>query len=234
MKGLILAAGLGTRLRPLTDECPKTLVKVNGKAIIEKQIENLLNNGVNDITVITGYKSEVLKDFLNSKFSEIKIIENKDFNNTNNMYSLYLAKDSLIENDFILMNGDVFFEELVVEKLLNEKCENAIAFESNNYNEESMKISFNEDKITHISKAINKNDAIGTSIDVYKFGREASKNLFSIIENIIINEKELNSWSEVAIDKLFDLERFVPVDIGNRWVEIDNLDDLRKAEDLFK
>ena len=100
MKALILAAGLGTRLAPITNDRPKSMVPVNGKPILVKQIENLLNNGITDITIITGYRSEVIEDLVANNYPMIKIIKSEDYQNTNNMYSAYLARNVLKDEDF--------------------------------------------------------------------------------------------------------------------------------------
>ena len=106
MKAIILAAGLGSRLRPLTDSIPKCMVEVNGVKIIDRQINNLIANKINDIYV---YKSEILREYLKSHYPFVNVINNSDYENTNNMYSLFLAKDYVIGSDFLLMNADVFF-----------------------------------------------------------------------------------------------------------------------------
>ena len=94
MKALILAAGFGSRLAPLTDSIPKSLVPVNGKPILFKQIENLYENGITDITVISGYRANMLEAAVHDCFRDVKIIESVDYRDTNNMYSAYLAKDA--------------------------------------------------------------------------------------------------------------------------------------------
>ena len=111
MKALILAAGLGSRLRPLTDEVPKCMVKVNGVSIIDKQIQNLKENGVNELFVVTGYKGDILEKHIIEKYNalDIKILHNDVYDRTNNMYSLNMAKDYLYGEEFIMMNSDVFF-----------------------------------------------------------------------------------------------------------------------------
>ena len=78
MKALILAAGFGSRLAPITDSLPKSLVPVNGTPILFKQIENLLKNGIVDITVVSGYKADVLKQAVLKKYPYIKIVESVD------------------------------------------------------------------------------------------------------------------------------------------------------------
>lgn len=234
MKALILAAGLGTRLRPITDEVPKCMVPVNGVTIIKKQLSNLIDNGVEDIYIITGYKGDILKKHIEELgYSQyVTFIDNEVYETTNNMYSLNLAKNYVENEPFLLMNADVFYEEGVIRDLLNDKEQNLIACEANRYIEESMKI-ICEERITTISKQVTEEEAYGTTIDVYKFSAVASKKLFDIIHDIIYVQEDNNSWSEVAINKLFEVERFYPLDITYNWVEIDNHDDLALAEKLF-
>lgn len=236
MKALILAAGLGSRLRPLTDDVPKCMVKVNGVSIIDKQINNLRKGGIKDIFVITGYKAKILENHLKEYHNDlnIKIISNSNYDKTNNMYSLNLANEYLCDSDFIMMNSDVFFEEEVIKELLNNKYENLIVCEKDNYNEESMKIVVENNIINEISKKISTKDSYGTSIDVYKFGKEASKKLFEIIHDYLYVRNDLNSWSEVAINDLLNDVNFQPLNIKYKWMEIDNHEDLAAAEKLFK
>ena len=118
MKALILAAGLGSRLAPITDNVPKSMVPVNGKPILVKQIENLLNNGVKDITIITGYKSEVIEELIRNNYPSINIIKSEDYINTNNMYSAYLAKNKLYGEEFLMMNADVYYDDTIIAELL--------------------------------------------------------------------------------------------------------------------
>lgn len=236
MKALILAAGLGSRLRPLTDNVPKCMVEVNGVSIIDKQINNLRKSGVEDIFIITGYKEDVLQNHIKKSYNDlnIRIISNSDYDKTNNMYSLYLANEYLSDSEFVMMNSDVFFEAEIIEELLNDKYENLIVCEKDNYNEESMKIIVENNIINEISKKISSEESYGTSIDVYRFGKEASKKLFEIIYDYLYVRKDLNSWSEVAINDLIKKVSFQPLNIKYKWMEIDNHEDLAIAEKLFK
>ena len=103
-----------------------------------------------------------------------------------------------------------------------------IVCDDGRYIEESMKIIKENDRITKISKQITEDEAYGVSIDVYKFSNIAGTQLFGIVNNIINNEKNLNSWTEV----LRKIE-FHSLDIKYKWVEIDNHDDLKYAEEIF-
>ena len=234
MKAVLLAAGLGTRLRPITNNVPKCMVAVNGIPIIEKQIKNLVENGVMDINVVAGYKREVLKEFLNKNYPFVNVIENDIYDTTNNMYSLYMTMKYVKGGEFLLMNSDVFFDSNIIEGLLVSKEANMVACEYGCYIEESMKITVNDGVITHISKKITPEEAYATSIDVYKIGTEAGNNLFDMTVDIIERQKNKNSWTEVALDEIFSITEFNPYKIQGRWFEIDNHEDLAAAEELFK
>lgn len=234
MKAVILAAGLGSRLRPITDNVPKCMVPVNGIKIIDKQINNLLRNKVTDICIIAGYKADVLSTYLKSKFPFVTIIENKRYSETNNMYSLYLAKEFVGGNEFLLMNADVYFDSNVLTGLLKDENVSKIACDKRQFLEESMKITVNNGIINHISKQITESEHYAVSIDVYRISTQDSKVLFREIYDTIEVQKNENSWTEVALDKVFNQTKFYPYEIEGRWFEIDNHEDLAKAELVFK
>lgn len=234
MKAVLLAAGLGTRLRPITNEVPKCMVPVNGMPIIERQILNLVENNINDICVVAGYKSEVLKAFLQEKYPFVHVIDNTEYDTTNNMFSLYKTKEFVSGSPFLLMNSDVFHDANIEAGLLASEKANMIACEYGRYIDESMKIAVENGKINHISKQIAPKDAYATSIDVYKIGEDAGNILFSMCHDIIEIERNRNSWTEVALDHIFSKVDFYPYKIQGRWFEIDNHDDLASAEELFK
>lgn len=234
MKALILAAGFGSRLAPITDNLPKSLVPVNGKPILFKQIDNLLENGITEITIISGYKADVLERNVHEKYPDVKIIESVDYATTNNMYSAYLGIKSLGDTDFLMMNADVFFDSSVIKTLLEFPSKNAIVTDIGSYNEESMKVILRGDRLVEISKAIRKEDALGSSIDVYKFSKEAGKVFLNkCIEYIEVN-KDMKKWSEVALNDILCDVKFAPCPLVGRWFEIDNHEDLAIAERLFK
>lgn len=233
MKALILAAGLGTRLAPLTDNYPKSLVPVNGQPILLKQISNLLENGIDDITVVSGYKADVLEKAVHEQYPSIRIIQNKPYADTNNMYSAYLARDIIGGDDFLMMNADVFYDASVITALLRFPAESAIVTDIGTYLEESMKVVQKDGRLVQISKAIAPEDALGASIDVYKFSRSSGAAFFAKCEEYIEGKKELKLWSEVALNDILSQEVFQACPLEGRWLEIDNLDDLKAAEALF-
>jgi HAD superfamily hydrolase (TIGR01450 family) len=238
MKAIILAAGIGSRLRPLTSTKPKCMVTVAGRPIIDYQIKAYLSAGIKDIIIITGYESSKIKKYCRHiKDINLKIIENIDYETTNNMYSLYLAKEELDGEAFILSNGDVVFDSLIAYEVIHNPENDLIVTDLGTFTEESMKITVNsEGYINDISKAIKADKALGNSIDVYKFSQESSSVLFKKIHNIVEVENNLKDWTEVAIQKLLrdgDL-KMKPFDISKkRWVEIDNYEDLAIGDKLF-
>lgn len=234
MKALILAAGLGTRLAPITDDRPKSMVPVNGKPILVKQIENLIENDVKDITIITGYKSEVIENLVKDNYPFIKLIKSEDYMNTNNMYSAYLARFEMKDQDFLMMNADVFYDKEIISELLKDDYVNAIVTDIGSYNEESMKVIEENNKIVSISKQITPEDALGNSIDVYKFSKEAGVAFFEVCADYIENKKELKLWSEVALNDTLNKVNFTACPLKGRWLEIDNHEDLKAANELFK
>ena len=236
-KALILAAGLGTRLAPITNDRPKSLVPVNGKPILIKQIENLKANGIVDITIVSGYKANVLEAAVHEKYPEIKIVESVDYATTNNMYSAYLGIKAMfpdgIIRPFYMMNADVFYDASVITALEKDARSNLIVVDMGRYIDESMKVVEKEGRLTAISKQIIPEEALGCSIDVYKFGADGGKAFFDRCVEYIENNKELKKWSEVALnDALADVV-FQACPLDGRWLEIDNHDDLAAAEALF-
>ncbi len=234
MKALILAAGFGSRLAPLTDNLPKSLVKVNGTPILFKQINNLHENGIFDITVVSGYKAEILEREVHKNYPDVKIVKSIDYATTNNMYSAYLGIKSVGQDGFLMMNADVFYDSSVIKALKDEKYKNAIVVDEGNYNEESMKVIEKGGRIVAISKAIEKKDALGSSIDVYKFAPDGAKAFFEKCKEYLEVKKELKMWSEVALNDILPFVEFKSCKLDGRWFEIDNHDDLHQAEELFK
>jgi len=239
MQVVILSAGIGTRLKPITNEKPKCLVNVCNKPILQHQIDNFLNDDrIDEIIIVIGYMADLIRNLIKTLYNndpKIILIENKDFLTTNNMYSLFLAKN-YIKNSFLLMNGDVILNPEIIDELIKFPAENAIALDVGQYYKESMKVIQKEDLLVDISKEISKKDALGSSIDFYKFSKKGKAIFFSKMEEIIIEKKNATQWTEVAIQELLKSKtlEMKAYDIkGKVWVEIDNFNDLYEAEIKF-
>jgi choline kinase len=234
MEAIILAAGLGSRLSPITDSIPKSLVPVNGVPIIVKQIDSLLDNGIRDITIVSGYKSKVLESNLQKRYRALNFIMNREYIITNNMYSAYLALKTMGDTGFLMMNADVFFDSSVISSLIEFNAPNAIVVDIGSCTEESMKVTVHNGLLKSISKSTSESDALGNSIDVYKFSSAGGKAFLKKCCEYIEEKKEMKLWSEVAINDIFSEIEFEACPLNGRWFEIDNYEDLKSAEWLFR
>lgn len=237
MKGVILAAGIGSRLRPMTDNKPKCLVTVANKPMLAYQLDAYRMAGIRDIVIIVGYKGEQIEKYCRYIDDlNIKIVYNEEYEETNNMYSLYLAREHLDGKPFILNNADLVIESDIVSNMMNCEKPNLVAVDVNLFNEESMKVTCdNEGYIRDISKQIAQDSSNGCSIDFYKISSEISSILFAHIKNVIESGNR-KDWTEVALQKIFKQPNvhFEILNVaGKKWVEVDNNDDLSLADCYF-
>ena len=239
---VILAAGIGSRLYPLTENYPKSLVKVNGREILDYQIQGYLKAGIeeNNIYIVTGYKHEMIAKYLQNNYPKVNEIYSPDYLTTNNMYSLYLGLNEIFKssNDFrhlFINNADCLYDEVLMKDFVNCSFENAIATEMGVYIDESMKVVQRKDtSLVNIAKTITETDSSGVSVDLYKYSLKTARRLYEIVKDYIEVKKDLKQWTEVAFPILFETEKVFPYDIKHKkWVEVDNNDDLALADKLF-
>ncbi len=237
MKAIILAAGKGKRLRPLTKKIPKPLVKVSGFPILSYQINALINLDITNIIICVGYKGKKIIEFCNSNYSNVDFtfINKSNLQSTNNLYSLYLA-EKYLKKDILLMNGDVIFDKEILEGMIK-KPYSQIAVDKNNYLKESMKIKLDDSGyVKSISKEISEEHSYGSSIDIYLIKENELIFFKEIMKKIIEIDKKLDVWTEFALNKTLKNENvcFLPFEINDlNWIEIDDYDDLNKSKDLF-
>jgi HAD superfamily hydrolase (TIGR01450 family) len=237
---IILAAGSGTRLHPLTQSKPKCMVRVNGRTIVEHQTQALLDAGVEKVTIVSGFRGRELQEFIEMRFDNdprIDFVENAEYDQTNNMYSLYLCRDAIGDEGFLLLNGDVVFEPSIIADLIAHGG-SAVCVDAGRFEEESMKVVLSDATSTlcRISKTITPDEAFGCSIDVYRFDSAGAAALWREAARIIESEGRRNQWTEVALDQLASTGgiAMTAFDIrGRKWWEIDTMEDLQQAELLF-
>jgi len=229
MLAVILAAGKGKRLKEVTKEIPKCLIKIEGKSIIERQIEILKKNGINEIYVVVGYKAGEVKNRLNGK---VRFILNKEYEETDNLYSLYLAKDFVKGKEFILLNGDTVFDEEIIKNLMKEG--NHIPVDKKHYDKEELKIKGKNIAEKILPKNASREESNGSTIGIFKFSSNASELLFNEIEELI-KKGVKNKWFEYAINKILSKTNFYINDVSQfNWIEIDTMQDLKKARRIWK
>ena len=207
MKAVILAAGIASRLRPLTDDTPKCLLKVGEKSILELTIDNIIANNIDAVIIVTGYLEEKIKNFTSKKYPDLSVtyIYNEVYGSTNNIYSLWLTKESLSGDEMLLMDSDIIFDKEIITKLLASKYESCLALKRHNVQDEEIKVKAGENgRVLEIGKDVKLQDATGESIGIEKFGVETLKELFTIIERKIVVEKNVNQFYEAAFQELAD------------------------------
>jgi|TARA_B100000949_G_scaffold52206_1_gene45784 phosphoenolpyruvate phosphomutase len=250
MKAIFIAAGEGSRLENLTKDLPKPLVEINGKSIIERQIELLRKNNVNDIIVVTGYKKEKFT------FKNIKYIHNPNFREQEQTGSLMVARSEIV-GDILIMFGDILFEETILQQMLNSKCDIVIAIDKNweksyeerpdNPKSEADKVLIKDDKVIQISAKnikINDNDNnIGELLGLMKLSPKGSKILieqYKKLENSHVGKfHDAPSFKKAKfvdiLQELLSLGIIItPVSIIGKWCEIDTKHDLEIAKKMFK
>lgn len=253
MKVIILAAGQGIRLRPMTDNMPKCMVEVNSKSIIKRQIEVIKGCGIEekDIIIVCGYKYDVLKRHLSD--TDIKFIYNKNYENTNMVYSFMCAENEL-KDDIIVSYGDIIYEEKVLKKLLEAKNSISIVLDDGWYNywsqrsedplndAETLKLDY-EDCIVEIGQKTSKIEDIQSQyIGLMRFKDDGIKSVVELCEEAKRRSHEGERlWrTDRRYDKMYmtdmlqglidESKKLYSIRINRGWFEIDNADDLAVAE----
>jgi choline kinase len=242
MQAVILAAGIAKRLRPLTDTTPKCLLNIGGKNLLHRTIENILDNGINDFVFVTGYKENMIRDYLVRNFPEINkiILTNPDYENNNNSYSLWMTKD-FVKNDMLLLDSDILFDKNILKKLLNSEYENCLAVNvTDKLDVEQIKVIVNgQNEILHIGKEIDIKKSIGESIGIERFSKKYLKELFNILDRKIVKENNVNEFYEASFQEIIDKNdlrnSLYSIDVSDyECMEIDTVEDYNFAFNLYK
>ncbi len=239
MKAILLAAGIGSRIRPLTDDKPKCLLEVNGRTILQNMLENVIAVGMTEVIVITGYLEEQIKAYITEHFPTLNVtyIRNEKYLDTNTGYSLMLTKDAVNGDSFIKFDADVIFEKEILQKLVDSDYETALCLDKNiNLEAEEVKaIATPEGRVLEVGKKLDPAKSAGESIGIEKIGKEAAALLYTELERLMTDTA---NWKEYYDDSYTTLvNQGVPfgiVDItGLKWVEIDTHEDYAKAKEVF-
>ena len=238
-KVIILAAGVGSRIRPLTDDCPKCLLKVAAVPILERMIVNCQACGLTEFVIVLGYLEDKVRKFLQDRFPRLKVtfVVNERYETTNTGYSLMLAKDAIRGGGFVKLDADVVFDQKVLRSLIANKAENALCIDYIiKLDAEEVKVVVDADqRVRRASKTVNPKDATGESIGIDKIGQAAAAQLFVSLETMMRQEAHHQDYYEAAYERLMaDDVAFHVVDItGLDWVEIDTHYDFEAANEMF-
>ena len=204
MFGVILAAGMAKRLRPLTDTQPKCLLTVGGRTLLERTVEAMRQAGISEFVVVTGYRGDMIRDFLTSHYSALHFhfLHNADYEHNNNIYSLWMAGEVVRGKEFLLMDSDIFCDPAVVACIAQEP-ESALAVNCHKCGEEEIKVIVDADlHITEINKTCRPEDALGESVGIEKMSAAYSQALYRELDQMILREDLIDVFYERAFERL--------------------------------
>lgn len=251
MIGVILSAGMGTRLMPLTKDIPKPLLEINGMTLLERMIKNCINAGVRDFILVVGYNKQKVCEIapeLEKKLDiSIEIIENAEYDITNTSISTYLASSYIqkeCSDDFILINGDNVVDPQIIERIAETDNTALIVDNFKDLNEESFKLILEDVNINDDNSIANgRIKEIGKHIDI-----PSSTGEFIGVSKVVKND--INRFNEILVDLIDDdrqnyydfaykpLSNDTTIDYvltnGLKWTEIDDHADWETANRLIE
>lgn len=243
MQSIILAAGLGSRLGELTKECTKCMVKINGITLIERMLRQLDRYGMDRIIIVTGYKGDILKDYVQNLGinTPVVFVDNSDYRHTNNIYSLWLTREFLEEMDSLVLESDMIFEDRVIEKMLavDNGCGTFVARPRPWMDGSIVKL----DKDNNIVYFVDDEEVkrIDPSyyhkiVSIYKFKkRYVSEKYMTYLNEYVKKNKDNNLYESLLKVIDLDVEKKIPAEIldEEQWYEINDIQDMDIAESMF-
>lgn len=231
---VVLAAGVGSRLRPLTAARPKALVSLAGRPLVDHVLDALAACGLESAVVVVGYQAARLRGHLAARQDlRIACVENPAFASTNTLASLAAAAP-LVGGAFLLVDGDLVFEPAVLERILGDGTRLAVDRERA-LDDDAVKVAVSGGRITHVGKTLPAGAlAVGESIGLAHVDRPTAAALLPLCARLLAGGAR-QAYYEAAFQALIEGgARFVAADVtGLRWVEIDDHEDFRRAEALF-
>ena len=237
MIAIILAAGMATRLRPLTNDRPKCLLQVGSRCLLQRLVDGIKSAGLTEVVVVTGYRAEMIRDFINEHYPELTVhfIHNTDYQTTNNIFSLWLTREYIEGQDAILMDSDILMDPLLLERMLQQKV-SSLALNRHELGEEEIKVVVDEQKnIVELNKTCDPKTAIGESVGVELMLQPYTTALFPELEKMMNEEHLENVFYERAFERLIPQgQTFKVVDTTDLFsIELDTVEDFQNAQRLI-
>jgi choline kinase len=234
-RAIILDAGEGKRLRPLTKNLPKCLIKIGSKTILEHQLSRLVDCGIAEVILVVGYQSSMILRKLEQEPFDLKMkyVTNPVYHKTNTVYSLWLAR-GWMDKDFLYLNGDVFFHEEVLRRLIAAEHRTCLAVETRReVATEEVKVELTEEIVKSIGKEMDPSVADGEFVGIAKFSKETNI-MFRRRLDEVVREGKLNAFFELAVHRMLDECSVYAIDVSDLpCIEIDTHIDLEEARSVF-
>ena len=242
MKAVILAAGQGTRLKPLTNRTPKCLVRLHGKPIMQRQLESLDRAGIRQCVVVVGYRGDQVERQFGPRFRNLDLtyVYNERYHETNNIYSLWLARNHL-DDDILLLEADLIFEDGLLTDLMQNAHPDVAVVDwfrptmdgtvilARDGMAESMALKSQQGDDFDYSHALK-------TVNIYSLSRDTMVRRFLPELDRYVRAGITNIFYEAVFAELIsngDLEMAVQVTGDRKWTEVDTVEDLRQAEAMF-
>ncbi|MGJ8544845.1 MAG: sugar phosphate nucleotidyltransferase [Sulfitobacter sp.] len=236
---VILAAGIGSRLSPLTDTCAKSLLTVGGSIILERMIRNCLSCGMSQFVLVLGHRADDIKQFVDKTFRGIRVtyVINDRYRETNTGYSLMLAAKALGASEFIKFDADVVFDVKILRQLVDDDRDNLLCIDQNITlaDEEVKVIADDEMQVLAVGKSVDPALALGESIGIEKISAKTGPMLFAELGEMMQSPARYQDYYEDAYARLVASGTiFHALDItGSNWTEIDDAKDFAAANAMF-
>jgi len=232
MKAVILCAGSGRRLYPLTKDSPKCLLSIGDKPILEHMLDNLRAAGIHEIVLVTGYIREKIEALVQERaYQGIEYVVNEKFDTTNTAYSLNLSLKSL-DSDFILLNGDVLFDQSILDELLDHSAENCVVVDNTiSLAQEEVKVTAENGRIRRIGKELDPKVSLGEAIGINKISNKTIPQLRAVFDELERRGEELHFFEKGFDELCIKEENFGILLTDKPWVEIDTPEDFQFAKE---
>lgn len=230
MRGIVLAAGRGSRLNGTAGDKPKCLVRLGGMTLLERQIRSLRRAGLDDIVVVVGCQADRVRQ---SCGSGVRYVENFRFAETNSLYSLWAAR-ALLSEGFVVLNCDVLFHPALLDALLATHHDAALLIDYRGegqppYGEEEMKVKVRDGLVVDMAKTLDPDDADGENLGIVKFGPESAPAVIEIADRIV-RDGGLRDWAPKAFREFAQQRALHAIGTNGRpWIEIDFPEDFQRA-----
>ncbi len=232
MRVVILAAGIGSRLRPFTMNSPKAMIRIHEKPLVQYQVESLMKSGFGyeDIYIIGGYKIEQIKEHL--KGTGVHFIYNPSYESMNNIYSFLLTR--AVGDDLLLINSDVYYDNRILSLILKSEFPTCILVDrQKELTEEAMRVKLEGNRIRLVNKQLDLADTDGEYIGISKLAACDLTILYQRASDLI-ESGETNGWYESVYEACAAIVPILAVNTeGYPWIEIDDARDLECAKQLM-